>query len=102
MIELTTKAILQEFTPRNPEQWDSVDTWTPKRKFLCGYATLSSEQRVRAGMDSADRALSVWYKDQALRSGDRLKIKNDAWLVVYVDEQGDVTGLNYCIVKAAP
>ncbi|MBA4274019.1 MAG: hypothetical protein C0436_00035 [Alphaproteobacteria bacterium] len=101
MIDLSTKAVKLRFTPRDPEQWGSVDSWMAAKKFYCGYATLSSEQQVRAGRDSAERGLRVWYRDITLASGDRLRIGGNEWLVVYVDEQGDVSGVQYCDVKAA-
>lgn len=101
MIELNQRGVKLQFTPRDPEVWDSVDTWTAVKKFPCGYASLTSEMQVRAGRDSAEKGLRVYYTDVKLAAGDRIRLGGSQWLVVYADDMS-ANGLNYCDVKAAP
>lgn len=100
MIELNQRAVKLQFTPRNPEIWDSVDTWTAVKKFPCAYSSLTSEMQVRAGRDSAEKGLRVWFTDVKLRAGDRIRLGGNLWLVVYADD-ASANGLSYCDVKAA-
>jgi hypothetical protein len=98
MIDLNTKAVKLEFVTRNPDIWDSVDSWKATVKFYCAYSSITTEMQVRAGRDSGEKGLRVWYKDVELKAGDRLKIIGSQWLVVYSDDSSS-SGIKYCDVK---
>lgn len=103
MTAITYRALLSKFVARTPETFNSVDSYVPHRKINCTFSRLTSEQRVRAGMDSAESGLSFWHDSADVATGDCITAIGKNWQVLYCDAIEDTLGGRYyAIAKELP
>ena len=82
-----------KLTPGDPAAMnpaDRVEGYRQSARFRCDYRPITAAQQVRAGRDSAERGLRVYYRgrDVSLSNGDRLLIDGKTWSVItpgYID-----------------
>ena len=93
MTELKQKARRLVYKPAAPDTWGSVETYTPGRLFDCAYNSNSAERNVRAGRDSDEKTLTVYYDSSytKLANGDRVEINGRVYAIMYIidDSSGD-------------
>jgi hypothetical protein len=93
MIEYKQKARRLVYQPANPATWGSVETWRPGRLFDCAYHSNSAERNVRAGRDSDEQTVSLYY-DQSLaklNNTDRVLLSGREYAIMYlrIDSTGE-------------
>ena len=102
-----TLAYLQRFVPGDPaasDPADRVDAWQQGRSFRCQVEPITSTQLVRAGRDSAEKQIRVYYRPYgvALDNSSRIKIAGTEWDVVYADPIRSKLTTAYVDCKEAP
>jgi len=102
MIDLDTKAQKLVYTPATPETFGSVATYTASRVFDCCYTRNSSERNVRAGKDSSEIILTLWYNSTQVTfsSGDKVLLKGANYSIMQIGNDSSGNELNYLELKA--
>ena len=94
-----------KLTPGDPTAMDPADreeSYQQSARFRCAYRPITAPQQVRAGRDSAERGIRVFYRgrDVSLSNGDRLLIDGRKWSVItpaYVDSTNSVMSYVDCV-----
>lgn len=97
MITLDKRAQRLKFTPGNPEVYGSSDTYEADRRFDCAYHRNSSERNVRAGRDSSEVIITLYYQPSRVKfaDGDRVRFDGMLYDIVYIHEDSAGDDLDY-------
>jgi hypothetical protein len=96
MIELNTKARKLEYVPGNPAVWGSSPSYKSAKRFDCAWNRNTSERNVRAGRDSAQIVITMYYRPSqvSFTLSDRITLDNLIYEIMYkhADSAGDDLG----------
>jgi hypothetical protein len=97
MIELDKKARRLVYTPGNPAVWGSSDTWTSGKTFDCSYNRNTAERNVRAGRDSAQVSITLYYRPSQIKftQSDRIAFDATIFEIMYQHQDSGGDDLNY-------
>ena len=101
MIALDKKAQRLKLVPGNPEIFGSQDTFEADRRFDCAYHRNSSERNVRAGRDSAEIILTMYYQPSRVRfsPGDMVRLDDAQYDIEYIHDDSTGDDLDYIEIK---
>lgn len=102
-----TLAYKQEFVPGDPAALDPADredSWQQGRSFRCQVEPITANQLVRAGRDSAEKQIRIYYRPFGveLDNSSRVKIAGKEWDVVYPEPVKSKLRTAYVDCKEAP
>ena len=94
-------AFKKQFSPADPAVFGSVDTYATTQSFRCQWRAISAEQQIRAGRDSAERGIRLWYRPYGIElvTGDRVAVNGVDYDVVYAQPVKSRTAIVYVDCK---
>ncbi len=98
---LDSLAYKQQFSPSDPEVFGDTDSYYTTHAFRCAWRATAAEQQVRAGRDSNERGIRLWYRPFGveLSQGDRVAVAGRDYDIVYAQPVKSRTELVYADCK---
>ena len=96
------KARVLVHIPAIPSVFGSVETWTQGKQFNCSWNRNSAERNVRAGRDSDEAVITLYYNPATvkIRTQDRILIDDRTYAILYLREDTSGEDTNYMELKA--
>lgn len=103
-MRLTDLAFKKQFTAGDPAVFGSTDSYDATQSFRCAWRPITAEQQIRAGRDSAEKGIRVFYRPYGMElvNGDRVALAGVDYDVIYADPPKTRTGIVYVDCKAVP
>ena len=97
-------AFKKKYTPADPSVFGSVASYAIVKSFKCAWRAVTAEQQIRAGRDSEEKAIRIWYRpiDVELSNGDRVALSGVDYDIFYVDPPRTRTGIVFADCKVVP
>ena len=94
-------AFKKQFSPADPAVWGDEDSYDTTQSFRCQWRAISAEQQIRAGRDSAERGIRLWYRPYGMQlvTGDRVSVNGSDYDVVYAQPVKSRTAIVYVDCK---
>ena len=98
---LTDLAYKQQFSPADPAVFGDTDSYYTTQAFRCNWRATAAEQQVRAGRDSTERGIRLWYRPFGIQlvQGDMVNVAGRDYDVVYAQPPKSRTELVYVDCK---
>lgn len=91
------KAKVLKYTAAVPSVFGSVETWAAGRTFNCSWNRNTSERNVRAGRDSEEVVISLYYQPATVKIDiqDRIELSGKQYAILYLhnDSSQDDEGM---------
>lgn len=89
-MDYRTLAYKLDYVPGDPaasDPSDREDSWQQTRSFRCKVEPLTASQIVRAGRDSAEKQIRLYYRPVGvqLKNSDRVQVEGKTWSIIYAD-----------------
>lgn len=103
-MRFTEVAYKLKFSPGDPAVFGSSDSYDVSQAFRCDWRPITAEQQIRAGRDSAEKGIRIYYRPMGieLSNGDRIRVRGKEYSVVYADMKRTNTGIIYVDAKEVP
>lgn len=96
------KAKVLKYVAATPSVFGSVESWVDGRTFNCSWNRNSSERNVRAGRDSDEVIISLYYYPATVKINiqDRIELNNRIYDILYLHDDSSLDDENMLELKA--
>lgn len=96
------KANVLKYSPATPSVFGSTETWTQGKSFNCSWNRNSAERNVRAGRDSDEAVITMYYNPATVKINiqDRILLSGRTYAILFLHNDSSGEDENMMELKA--